>query len=71
MLRILFLTLCTIVSLTVNAADYDSYYDSLPISLQKPTAPVIPAYTISILNYGAKADGVTDNTEAFAKPSTT
>ncbi len=67
MLRILFLTLCTIVSLTANAADYDSYYDSLPISLQKPTAPVIPAYTISILNYGAKADGVTDNTEAFAK----
>ena len=67
MLRILFLTLCTIVSMTANAADYDSYYDSLPISLQKPTAPVIPAYTISILNYGAKADGVTDNTDAFAK----
>ena len=67
MLRILFLTLCTIVSMTANAADYDSYYDSLPISLQKPTAPVVPAYTISILNYGAKADGVTDNTEAFAK----
>lgn len=67
MLRILFLTLCTIVSLTANAADYDSYYDNLPVSLQKPTAPVIPSYTISILNYGAKADGVTDNTDAFAK----
>ncbi len=62
-----FLTLCLLVTMSAKAVNYDSYYDNLPVNIQKPTAPVIPAYSVNIMDFGAVANGVTDNTECFAK----
>lgn len=52
---------------SVQAADYNQYYRNLPIKLNPVTAPVIPEYEVKITDFGAKNDGVTLNTEAFAK----
>ncbi|MDE6485141.1 MAG: glycoside hydrolase family 28 protein [Duncaniella sp.] len=46
---------------------YESYYKNLPVELPVVTAPVIPDYTVSITDFGGVSDGVTLNTEAFAK----
>lgn len=50
-----------------QAADYSGYYENLPIELTPVKAPAIPDYTVSIADFGGVADGVTLNTEAFAR----
>lgn len=42
-------------------------YDGLPFEMQAVTEPQIPDYTISITDFGGKADGTTLNTESFKK----
>ena len=49
------------------AQDYSVYYKDLPIELTAPALPQIPEYTVSLADYGAVGDGITDNTEAFTK----
>ncbi len=49
------------------AGDYSSYYKNLPFDIRQPEAPAIPSRSVSIADFGAKADGVTLNTDAFAK----
>lgn len=46
---------------------YAGYYKDLPVSLTPVTPPTIPAYEVTITDFGGVADGVTLNTEAFAK----
>ena len=46
---------------------YDQYYVDLPCVVEHVQPVVFPDYTVSILNFGGVGDGVTDNTEAFAK----
>lgn len=50
-------------------ADYEfvSMYQSIPFKMDKVTRPVIPAYEVSIADFGGVADAVTKNTDAFAK----
>ncbi len=67
MKRYFSLALCLLIVTLCSAVDYSSYYQNLPVKLQMPTAPVIPSLTVSIADFGACPDGVTDNTEAFAK----
>jgi len=54
---------------TINAADnpYDAYYKGMPIEMPRVSAPEIPAYEVSITDFGGMNDGLTLNTEAFAK----
>ncbi len=52
-------------ALTVAASQYDSYYDGLPISLQKVSAPTINTQRMNITDNGAKGDGQTDCTAAI------
>lgn len=52
---------------SVQAVDYNQYYDGLPIKLKPVKAPVIPDYEVNLKQFGAVNDGVTSNTEAFAK----
>ncbi len=62
--------LSTVACGRVEAAqgdDYSKYYHDLPIDLPVVKAPVIPVYTVSITDFGGVNDGVTKNTEAFAK----
>lgn len=47
--------------------DYSKYYRNLPIDLPVVKAPVIPVYSVNITDFGGVNDGVTKNTEAFAK----
>lgn len=57
-------------SIAVCAAETSSYshlYDGLPFEMPVIDKPVFPANTVSLTDFGAVADGVTLNTEAFAK----
>ena len=47
--------------------DYAKYYKNLPVQMPQPTLPTIPDNQVSILDCGGKGDGLTLNTEAFAK----
>ncbi len=67
MKRYILFSLSLMMATLVSAIDYSCYYQNLPIKLQMPTAPVIPALSVSIMDFGAQPDGVTDNTEAFSK----
>ncbi len=67
-IRLGLLSLITICQVNVAAADdYSKYYTNLPVQLQQVTAPVIPATSVSVKDYGAVGDGVTLCTEAFKK----
>ena len=46
---------------------YDKYYTDLPCAVEHVQPVVIPDYTVTITDFGGVGDGVTDNTEAFAK----
>lgn len=47
--------------------DYSGYYKNLPISIGKVKSFSIPGHQVSVTDFGGVADGVTLNTEAFAK----
>ena len=46
---------------------YAKYTEKLPFSMPEVTAPVIPDNQVNIKDFGAVGDGITLNTEAFAK----
>ncbi len=50
-----------------SASNYDHYYDNLPANIQKVQEVVIPDKSVSLKDFGAVNDGITLNTEAFAK----
>lgn len=49
------------------ASDYDHYYDNLPVKIGRVQEVAIPNNSVSLKDFGAVNDGVTLNTEAFAK----
>ena len=49
------------------AADYGKYYQNLPVKMVQPLAPEISDYSVNIKDFGGVGDGLTLNTEAFAK----
>lgn len=55
--------------LSMAAVDpaYAPYYENLPFDMPEVHAPVIPARSVSLSDFGAVCDGVTLNTDAFAK----
>ena len=61
------LTATAMLPASAQATDYSGFYSGLPVSLQPVTPPTIPAYEVSITDFGGVKDGVTLNTEAFAK----
>ena len=50
-----------------SAGEYATYYRNLPVEMAEPQLPVIPDNSVSLTMFGGVPDGVTDNTEAFAK----
>lgn len=43
----------------------DSIYENLPFEMPKVEQPTFPDYSVNILNFGAKSDGITLNTKAI------
>ena len=54
-------------SITLQAEDHSRLYQNLPVGVAQPAVANIPALTVSLTDFGAVGDGVTDCTEAFAK----
>lgn len=67
MKKILIALLVCFSFVTANAKDYSKYYQNLPVQMQQPTLPCIPDNHVSILECGGNGDGLTMNTQAFAK----
>ena len=67
MKKLFLLVLMTALSIISWANNYGQLYQNLPITVSQPQAPSIPSLTISVTDFGAIGDGVTDCTEAFAK----
>ena len=56
------------VSLGTQADNpYKKYTEKLPFSMPEVKAPVIPDYQVKLTDFGGVGDGITLNTEAFAK----
>ena len=54
-------------ALPAASADYSGYYRNLPFETQEVKSPVIPDRTVNLKDFGGVGDGITLNTEAFAK----
>ena len=67
----IFLALFSLVAIAATAQTEPnvpaSLYANLPFAMERIAAPIFPANTVSIIDFGAKGDGKTDNTQAFAK----
>ncbi|MDR1585129.1 MAG: glycoside hydrolase family 28 protein [Prevotellaceae bacterium] len=50
-----------------QSCKYDYLYQDLPFGMEKIPVPVFPENTVDILDFGGVPDGVSLNTEAFAK----
>ena len=67
MRRFAFMILLALTALTAGAGEFQTYYRGLPVTLREPALPQIPDDAVSLTDFGGVGDGVTDNTEAFAK----
>lgn len=50
----------------MRAADYTSYYKQMPVAVAQPELPRIPDRTVLLTDFGAKGDGLTLCSDAFA-----
>ena len=67
-MRRIFLAILSLVTVAVYGQNpYDKYYTDLPCAVEHVQPVVFPDYSVSLTDFGAVGDGVTDNTEAFAK----
>lgn len=67
MKRISLLLLTAALALVSWAADYKQYYSDLPTPVKAVEPVVIPDNSVSLADCGGVGDGVTLNTDAFAK----
>ena len=67
MKRIALLCLSALCVLPLQAGEYETLYKDLPVSLSEPACPSIPALTVTLTDFGAVGDGISDNTAAFEK----
>lgn len=61
------LTAAFLTFFPLRAGDYETLYKDLPVALPEPSLPSIPAFTLTLTDFGAVGDGITDNTAAFEK----
>lgn len=54
-------------SLLQAQRDYSQYYQNLPKPMPTVQAPTFPANSVNLKDFGAVGDGITLNTQAFAK----
>lgn len=52
---------------TISNDEISKFYENLPFEMEVLKVPTFKNYSVSIIDFGAVGDGVTLNTEAFAK----
>lgn len=52
---------------TISNDEISKFYENLPFEMEVLKVPTFKNYTVNIIDFGAVGDGVTLNTEAFAK----
>lgn len=62
----LFILSCVNESESIQSNGDSSIYNGLEFSMEKIAEPVIPEFSVSIVDFGAVPDGQTMNTQAFA-----
>ena len=67
LLTVCCLTATLLLSLPLRAGEYETLYKDLPVALSEPALPSIPSFTVTLTEYGAVGDGITDNTLVFEK----
>ncbi len=50
-----------------DVASVDALYENLPFEMERVARPEIPAREASVVDFGGVGDGITSNTEAFAR----
>jgi len=66
-IRSIVAALIALLPFAAEAQDYSKYYQNLPIEVAQVSRPAIPATELLLTAVGGVNDGVTLNTEAFAK----
>ena len=70
MRKIFFLVCACLLTLGASATGTDKYsclYENLPFKMEQVTAPVFPDNEVNLKDFGAKGDGSSLCTDAFAK----
>ena len=68
MKKLFLMMMALAVGMSVQADNpYKKFTEKLPFAMPEVSAPVIPDYEVKLTDFGAVGDGVTLNTEAFAK----
>lgn len=62
--------LCACNSIDKSACEFDVYYENMPFETVPVQRPVFPDYNVSVVEYGAVGDGITDNTDAINRAIT-
>ena len=57
--------LATLVGCAGNEYEFEALYEDLPFEMPNVHRPEIPSREVSIVDFGAVGDGITDNTKAF------
>ena len=57
--------LCWSCQSASSESEFACYYENVPFETQPVERPVFPDYSVSIVDYGAVGDGITDNTAAI------
>ena len=48
-----------------NVGEFDTYYTNVPFATEQVERPLFPDYSVTIVDFGAVGDGITDNTQAI------
>lgn len=59
--------LFSVLSINAQGYEYEYLYKDLPFSMPRVYKPIFPKNEISILDYGGNPDGISLNTQAFAR----
>ena len=67
MKKIILSVIALCAAATASAQNYDRFYENVPFQMNKVVLPAIPEHTVCLTEFGGVGDGLSSNTQAFAK----